>query len=242
MLGSTVSMDNYALKGLLLGILLSLGMGGLLGVYIAAAEAKSTQDQARAPRGAACEGPRVKAESSLATSRYADGLVIRIRRDQYNARLAQEQKNQQKIADFLKKKEAEQKKALEQKKAVAKKTTEPKKAESKKTKEAERPLASGSVRYVIATAYTSEVAQTDASPCITANGFNVCKHGIEDVIAANWLPMGTKVRIPDHFGDRVFTVRDRMARKHSDKIDVWMKDKKNAMRFGKRTVKVEVLK
>lgn len=91
------------------------------------------------------------------------------------------------------------------------------------------------------TAYTSEVAQCDASPCITANGFNVCKHGIEDTVAANFLKFGTKVRIPELYGDRVFIVRDRMNRRYTDRVDIWMKDKKQAIKFGFKVAKIEVL-
>jgi len=92
------------------------------------------------------------------------------------------------------------------------------------------------------TAYNSEVGQTDDSPCITANGFNVCKHGIEDTVAANFLPMGTKIKIPDLFGDRVFVVRDRMNKKHPNRVDVWMKDRPSAMKFGIRVAKIQILK
>jgi 3D (Asp-Asp-Asp) domain-containing protein len=92
------------------------------------------------------------------------------------------------------------------------------------------------------TAYNSEVGQTDDSPCITANGFNVCKHGVEDTIAANFLPMGTKVKIPELFGDRIFIVRDRMNQKHPNRVDVWMKDRQSAMKFGVKVAKIQVIK
>ncbi len=91
------------------------------------------------------------------------------------------------------------------------------------------------------TAYNSEVAQCDSTPCITANGFNVCEHGIEDTIAANFLKFGTKVRIPEFFGDRIFIVRDRMNRRYTSRIDVWMKHKHSAIAFGKKYTKIEVL-
>ncbi|MFA6514094.1 MAG: hypothetical protein WCT50_02250 [Patescibacteria group bacterium] len=91
------------------------------------------------------------------------------------------------------------------------------------------------------TAYNSEPGQTDDSPCITANGFNVCKHGEEDTIAANFLKFGTKVMIPELFGDRVFTVRDRMNQKHPNRVDVWMKDHSNAMKFGVKVAKIQVI-
>lgn len=91
------------------------------------------------------------------------------------------------------------------------------------------------------TSYTSEAAQTDASPCITANGFNLCKHGIEDSIAANFLPFGTRVRIPELFGDRIFIVRDRMHSRFKTRVDVWMRDKDEAIHFGLKNTKIEVV-
>ncbi|MGE5425510.1 MAG: hypothetical protein ACM3PZ_00235 [Bacillota bacterium] len=93
----------------------------------------------------------------------------------------------------------------------------------------------------VMTAYNSEAAQTDGSPCITANGFNVCEHGTEDTIAANFLKFGTKVRIPDLYGDRIFVVRDRMNKRYSDRVDIWMVHKADALKFGVRTAKIEVV-
>lgn len=93
----------------------------------------------------------------------------------------------------------------------------------------------------VMTAYNSEVGQTDDSPCITANGFNVCKHGIEDTIAANFLKMGTKVKIPELYGDRVFVVRDRMNAKHPNRVDIWMKDRTSAIKFGVKKARIQVL-
>ncbi len=91
------------------------------------------------------------------------------------------------------------------------------------------------------TAYNSEVGQTDDTPCITANGFDVCAHGIEDTVAANFLPFGTKVRIPDLFGDRIFVVRDRMNKRYSDRVDVWMLERGQALKFGVRRARIEVV-
>lgn len=91
------------------------------------------------------------------------------------------------------------------------------------------------------TAYNSEPGQTDDTPCITANGFDVCKHGKEDTIAANFLKFGTKVRIPELFGDRVFIVRDRMNSRYTDRIDIWMVNKSDALKFGKRVAKIEIV-
>lgn len=91
------------------------------------------------------------------------------------------------------------------------------------------------------TAYNSEVGQCDNSPCITANGFNVCEHGKEDTIAANFLRFGTKVKIPELFGDRIFFVRDRMNKKYSDRVDIWMKNKSDAVKFGIKRAQIVVV-
>lgn len=93
----------------------------------------------------------------------------------------------------------------------------------------------------VMTAYNSEVGQTDESPCITANGYDVCKSGQEDTIAANFLKFGTKVKIPDLYGDRIFVVRDRMNKKHPNRVDIWMKDRASAVKFGVKTTRIQVI-
>ena len=92
------------------------------------------------------------------------------------------------------------------------------------------------------TAYSSTPDQTDSTPCITANGFNLCKHGEENIIAANFLPFGAKVRIPDHFGDKIFIVQDRMNARYKNRVDIWMKDRSSAKKWGIRYAQVEILK
>ena len=96
-------------------------------------------------------------------------------------------------------------------------------------------------KHITITAYNSEVGQTDDSPCITANGFDVCENGVEDTIAANFLPFGAKIKIPELFGDRVFVVRDRMNRRFSNRVDVWMIEKQDAKQFGVKYAKIQVL-
>ncbi len=95
--------------------------------------------------------------------------------------------------------------------------------------------------YYTMTAYSSDQAQTDNDPCTTANGFNVCKHGIEDTIAANFLPFGTKIRIPEFFGDKIFTVRDRMNSRFPTRVDIWMFNRSDALNFGIKTAKLEIV-
>lgn len=93
---------------------------------------------------------------------------------------------------------------------------------------------------VLATAYNSLQAQTDASPCITASGLDVCQHNQEDIIAANFLPFGTKIKIPELYGDRIFYVQDRMNKKYYKQIDIWLKSYQDAKNFGYQYVEIEV--
>jgi len=97
-------------------------------------------------------------------------------------------------------------------------------------------------KFVEITAYNSDVSQCDSDPCTTANGFNVCKHGVEDTIATNGLPFGTQVRIPELFGDKIFTVRDRMNSRYHDRVDVWMLSHEKAVKFGVKVAKIEILR
>ena len=96
------------------------------------------------------------------------------------------------------------------------------------------------VVYVTVTAYSSDPAQTDDTPCITANGFDVCKHNEENIIAANFMKFGTQVRFPEYNSDQYFYVNDRMNARYTNRIDIWMKSKEAAKEFGVKRLKVEV--
>lgn len=92
------------------------------------------------------------------------------------------------------------------------------------------------------TAYNSLAGQTDSTPCIPASGLDLCKHNTEDVVAANFLPLHTKIRIPELYGDQIFTVEDRMNKRYGYRVDIWMKERKSAMAFGlKKNVLIEVV-
>lgn len=116
-----------------------------------------------------------------------------------------------------------------------------KKKTKKITQMTTTPSSSSRERTVIVTAYSSTADQTDSSPCITANGFNVCEHNRENVIAANFLPFGTRVRLPDIYGEKVFTVQDRMNPRHYSRVDIWMKTRNKAKQFGVKRSKVEIV-
>ncbi|MBI4272761.1 3D domain-containing protein [Candidatus Uhrbacteria bacterium] len=114
----------------------------------------------------------------------------------------------------------------------------------KKGKTPQKTIAASSAskeRVVIVTAYSSTADQTDSSPCITANGFNVCEHNRENIIAANFLPFGTRVRLPTIYGEKVFTVQDRMHPRHASRVDIWMKTRTKAKQFGVKRSTVEIV-
>jgi len=71
-----------------------------------------------------------------------------------------------------------------------------------------------SSRRVTATAYSSDVRQTDASPFRPAMAMDfrdvVAEEGAVYCIAHNDLRLGTEVRFPELHGDTVYTVCDRM--------------------------------
>lgn len=91
--------------------------------------------------------------------------------------------------------------------------------------------------YAVVTAYSSRVGETDSTPFTTALGTKV-RPG---VVAANWLPLGAKIKIPELFGDRIFTVEDRMHSRNRDKVDVWFESTEEALRFGVRKARIEIL-
>lgn len=90
---------------------------------------------------------------------------------------------------------------------------------------------------VPASAYSSTIDQTDDSPFITAWGTYVR----DGIIAANFLPFGTKIKIPDVYGDKVFVVEDRMNARYWQKIDIWFPDRQSAKEFGIKYLKIQIL-
>jgi len=91
---------------------------------------------------------------------------------------------------------------------------------------------------VTVTAYSSTPDQTDDTPFITASG----EHVRAGIIANNMLPFGTKVIIPQLYGNQVFVVEDRMNKSKSDyHIDIWMPTKTMALDFGAKTAEIQVL-
>ena len=96
------------------------------------------------------------------------------------------------------------------------------------------------VIFVPVTAYSSTVDQTDSTPCQTANGFNLCQNNQQNVIAANFLPFGAKVRFPDYDPDTIYTVQDRMNARYAYRADIWMQTRQQAKQFGVKNLKMEI--
>ena len=92
--------------------------------------------------------------------------------------------------------------------------------------------------YITATAYTSREIETDADPFIAAWG----DHVFWGMVASNSFPRGTKIQIPDYFGDKMFVVLDRMNPRYYYHIDIWMNELPDAKTWGTRYVKIKVYK
>lgn len=90
---------------------------------------------------------------------------------------------------------------------------------------------------VYVTAYSSSVDETDSTPHVTASGTKTR----DGVVASNLFPLGTKVRMPELFGDEILVVEDRMHDRFTDRIDVWMPSKWQALSFGKKQTAVEIV-
>jgi len=90
---------------------------------------------------------------------------------------------------------------------------------------------------VTASAYSSTIDQTDSTPFITAANTFVR----DGVIAANFLPIGTRIKIPELFGDKQFIVEDRMNSRYWYNIDLWFADRDTAMNFGRKQVVIEIV-
>jgi len=91
---------------------------------------------------------------------------------------------------------------------------------------------------VVITAYSSTIQETDESPFLTASGSYV-KEGI---VANNLLPFGTRIRIPEIYGDKIFIVQDRLnPRAGFYHIDIWFPSHQEAENFGAKRTYIEVL-
>ena len=116
------------------------------------------------------------------------------------------------------------------------------------------------VHTVRATGYNSMASQTDASPTVTATG-TTTRPGVlavsRDLLGGD-LPYGSMVRLrdlgayrdgrdPGRFqsildGQGLFIVEDTMHPRKRQQIDVWFGDRRSALNWGVREVRVEVIR
>jgi len=90
----------------------------------------------------------------------------------------------------------------------------------------------------VITAYSSTPWETDSTPTITAAGTKTR----DGVIANNLLPFGTKVRIPELYGDKIFVVEDHMSWRRGDQqFDIWLPSHSEAKSFGVKRTYIEIL-
>lgn len=89
-------------------------------------------------------------------------------------------------------------------------------------------------------AYTSEPGQTDSTPCIAADGSDIClRHAAgEGICATNAFPLGTKLFV-GNLG--TCTVADRMNARYKNRVDWYMGlDTPEAINFGIQNLNVEI--
>lgn len=99
-------------------------------------------------------------------------------------------------------------------------------------------IVSSCLSRIIVTAYSSSPDETWGDPFLTASGSWVR----EGIVAANFLPMGTKIKIPSVYGDKIFVVEDRMHPRKKWHVDIWFPSKQEALDFGAKYTEIEVLK
>lgn len=104
----------------------------------------------------------------------------------------------------------------------------------------------GASQVVRATAYSSDVGQTDSSPFVTATGSRV-RPGVialsRDLLRT--FPYGSRVTLQDSAGilnGRVFIVEDTMNARLRNTIDVWMGSRSQAYQWGRRTVTITAVR
>lgn len=95
----------------------------------------------------------------------------------------------------------------------------------------------------IVTAYNAgDPRQTDDTPCISANGENICKALAKGKkrCAANFVPLGSRLHV-DKIG--VCLVTDRTNKRYLNRVDIAMHkdDYQKARRFGRQRLHVKII-
>jgi len=95
----------------------------------------------------------------------------------------------------------------------------------------------------VVTAYNAgDPKQTDDTPCVSANGENLCAALAKGKMrcAANFVPLGSRLHV-EKIG--VCLVTDRTNKRYRNRVDIAMqrKDHHKARRFGRQKLKVMIL-
>ena len=91
---------------------------------------------------------------------------------------------------------------------------------------------------VVTTAYSSTVWETDDDPFTTAAGTQVR----DGIVANNLLAFGTRIRLPEIYGDKIFVVEDRMSwKKGYYHVDIWFPSYFEAKSYGAKNTYIEIL-
>lgn len=90
------------------------------------------------------------------------------------------------------------------------------------------------------TAFNSVPEQTDDTPCIAADGSDICERYAagELICAANFVPFGTRLAVP---GYGTCTVADRLSRRFPQRVDIYLgMDIAAARRWGLQRLEIEI--
>ena len=92
------------------------------------------------------------------------------------------------------------------------------------------------------TAYTLSVEETDQSPCIGSNNNNLCELRKEmNICASRDLPLDTLIYIQG-YGECVIKDRLNIRYKGSNRVDILMDNKEEALKFGVRKLNYVIVK
>lgn len=95
----------------------------------------------------------------------------------------------------------------------------------------------GEIVYAYTTGYNTVEYQTDSTPCIAANGMNIC--GLTNIVACpTYVALGTWVKIDDNY----YLCADRTNTKYNGRFDIsFDKDVEAALLHGIQLKKIEIL-
>ncbi len=74
-------------------------------------------------------------------------------------------------------------------------------------------------------------------PRITASGTSAR----EGIVAANFLPFGTEIKIPSLYGEKILVVEDRMSSRFTNTVDVLVSSRQEAFNFGTKRAYIEIV-